>query len=59
MAYPYSYLELDFKAQGVTIPKRGILLLRDSPDPKSRACKEAVPGLIGMNITQRMNQETG
>ena len=50
MAYPYSYLELDFKAQGVTIPKRGILLLRDSPDPKSRACKEAVPGLIGMNI---------
>ena len=57
---PYNgYLELDFKAQGVTIPKRGILVLRDPPDPKSKTCKEAVPGVIGMNIIQRMNQEIG
>ena len=57
---PYiGYLELDFEAQGVTIPQRGILVVRDPPDPQSRARKEAVPGLIGMNIIQRMNQETG
>ena len=55
---PYiGYLELDFEAQGVTILQRGILVVRDPPDPQSRARKEAVPGLIGMNIIQRMNQE--
>ena len=55
---PYiGYLELDFEAQGVPIPKRGVLMVQDPPDPQSRACKEAVPGLIGMNIIQRTNQE--
>ena len=55
---PYiGYLELDFEAQGVTIPNRGVLVVRDPPDPQSRARKEAVPGLIGMNIIQRKNQE--
>ena len=38
---PYiGYLELDFEAQGVTIPQRGILGVRDPPDPQSRARKE-------------------
>ena len=38
---PYiGYLELDFEAQGVTIPQRGILVVRDPPDPQSRARKE-------------------
>ena len=32
-------------------------MLRDPPNPQSRARKEAVPGLIGMKIIQRMNQE--
>ena len=55
---PYiGYLELDFEAEGVPIPKRGVLMVQDPPDPQSRARKEAVPGLIGMNIIQRMNQE--
>ena len=56
---PYiGYLELDFEAQGVTIPQRGILVVKDPPDPQSRARKEAVPGLLGMNIIQKMNEET-
>ena len=38
---PYiGYLELDFEAQGVTIPQRGILVVRDPLDPQSRARKE-------------------
>ena len=38
---PYiGYLELDFEAQGVTILQRGILVVRDPPDPQSRARKE-------------------
>ena len=56
---PYiGYLELDFEAQGVSIPQRGILVVRDPPDPQSRLRKEAVPGLLGMNIIRKMNQET-
>lgn len=56
---PYiGYLELDFEAQGVTIPQRGILVVKDPPDPQSRTRKEAVPGLLGMNIIQKMNEET-
>lgn len=54
---PYiGYLELDFEVQGVTIPQRGILVVRDPPDPQSRARKEAVPGLLGINIIQKMNE---
>lgn len=56
---PYiGYLELDFEAQGVTIPQRGILVVKDPPDPQSRTRKEVVPGLLGMNIIQKMNEET-
>ena len=32
--------------------------MKDPPDPQSRTCKEAVPGLLGMNIIQKMNEET-
>ena len=48
---------LTFEAQGVTIPQRGILVVKDPPDPQSRTRKEAVPGLLGMNIIQKMNEE--
>ena len=35
LGIPYiGYLELDFEAKGVTIPKRSILVLRDPPDPQ-------------------------
>ena len=55
---PYiGYLELDFEAQGVTIPQRGILVVKDPPDLQSRTRKVAVPGLLGMNIIQKMNEE--
>jgi len=56
---PYiGYLELDFEEQGVTIPQRGILVVKDPPDLQSRTSKEAVPGLLGMNIIQKMDEET-
>ena len=55
---PYiGYLELDFEVQGVTIPQRGILVVKDPSDPQSRTHKEAVPGLLGMHIIQKMNEE--
>ena len=41
----------------MAIPQRGILVIRDPLDPESRTRKEAVPGLLGMNIVQKMNDE--
>ena len=42
----------------VTILQQDILAVRDPPDLQSRLRKEAVPGLIGINIIQEISQET-
>ena len=48
---PYvGYFELDVEVLGITVPKRGILMVGDSADPGSRQRKEEVPGLLGMNV---------
>ena len=48
---PYAgYIELDIEVQGVTLEKRGILVVKDPTSPSSRERKREVPGLIGMNI---------
>lgn len=48
---PYmGYVELDVEVLGKVLPKMGILVVKDSPDPNVQRCKNAVPGLLGMNI---------
>ena len=39
-------------------PERYLLVVKEPLDPQSRTRKEAVPGLLGMNIIQKMNAET-
>jgi len=44
----------------MTIPQRGILVVKDPPDLQSRTRKEAVPGLLGMNVIQKIkNKQSG
>ena len=56
---PYiGYFELDVKTLGITIPKRGILVVKDSEDPVTRRRKQEVPGLLGMNVIGQVRKET-
>ena len=55
---PYvGYFELDVEVLGITVPKRGILVVRDSADPGSRQRKEEVPGLLGMNVIGEIRRQ--
>ena len=49
---PYSgYVELDMEIAGRTIPKRGILIVKDPVASSGLAVqKQTVPGLLGMNV---------
>lgn len=44
------YLELDFQVLGKLIPKRGVLVIRDTPDasPNPEIC-----GVLGMNVIRK------
>ena len=56
---PYiGYFELDVETLGITIPKRGILVVKDSEDPVTRQRKQEVPGLLGMNVIGQVRKET-
>ena len=47
---PYlGYFELGVKAFGLNVPRRGILVVKDSTNDAMRARKLDVPGLLGMN----------
>lgn len=55
---PYvGYLELDITLMGKTLPKMGILVVRNPVDPFTSQQKQAVPGLLGMNIIQSCYKE--
>ena len=55
---PYvGYFELDVETLGITVPKRGILVVRDSTDPGTRQRKEEVPGLLGMNVIGEVRRQ--
>lgn len=55
---PYSgYVELDITVLGKTFQNMGILVVRDPIDPLTRQQKQAVPGLLGMNVIQSCYQE--
>ena len=48
---PYlGYFELDIEAFGLNVPRRGILVVKDSANDVMRARKRDVPGLLGMNV---------
>ena len=48
---PYvGYLELDFDVMGWHILSRGVLVVKDPIRPEFRSRKEAIPGLLGMNV---------
>lgn len=48
---PYlGYIELDLYILGVTLPRRGVLIVKDPPDDYMRQKKAAVPGVLGMNV---------
>lgn len=56
---PYiGYFELDVETFGITIPKRRILVVKDSEDPVTRRRKQEVPGLLGMNVIGQVRKET-
>lgn len=56
---PYiGYFELDVETLGITIPKRGILVVKDPEDPVTRRRKQEVPGLLGMNVIGQVRRET-
>ena len=41
---------MDVEVLGTVLPQMGILVVKDAPDPVSMRRKNAVPGLLGMNI---------
>lgn len=41
---------MDVEVLGKVLPQMGILVVKDSPDPHIQRRKNAVPGLLGMNI---------
>mgnify|MGYP005948850939 CR=1 FL=1 len=48
---PYiGYIEVDVHYLGNILKQRGLLIVKDSTDDSTRKRKEAVPGVIGMNI---------
>ncbi|CAB3992256.1 Retrovirus-related Pol poly from transposon 297 [Paramuricea clavata] len=54
---PYlGYFELDIEAFGLNVPRRGILVVKDSANDAMRARKRDVPGLLGMNVLCEMGQ---
>ncbi|CAB3982687.1 Retrovirus-related Pol poly from transposon [Paramuricea clavata] len=54
---PYlGYFELDIEAFGLSVPRRGILVIKDSANDAIRARKRDVPGLLGMNVPCEMGQ---
>lgn len=56
---PYiGYFDVDVETLGITIPKRGILVVKDSEDPVTRRRKQEVPGLLGMNVIGQVRKET-
>lgn len=55
---PYrGYLELDVEVLGKVLPSMGILVVQDTLDTATREKKNAVPGLVGMNILRGCLQE--
>ena len=55
---PYvGYVELDVNVLGKTLPKMGVLVVKDSPDSFSQQQKCKVPGLLGMNIIRSCYHE--
>lgn len=55
---PYlGYVELDVEVLGKVLPRMGILVVKDPPDPLVRRRKNVVPGLLGMNIINRCYDE--
>ena len=58
LAIPYlGYLELDLEVLGKTLPKIGVLVVRDALDATTRQQKISVPGLLGMNAISPCYQE--
>ena len=56
---PYvGYFDLDVETLGITIPRRGILVVNDPEDPVTRWRKQKVPGLLGMNVIGQVRRET-
>ena len=54
---PYvGYFELDVQALGITVPRRGILVIMDPPDTMVRERKRLVPGVLGMNVVSQLRQ---
>uniref|UniRef100_A0A3P9LYG9 Gypsy retrotransposon integrase-like protein 1 n=1 Tax=Oryzias latipes TaxID=8090 RepID=A0A3P9LYG9_ORYLA len=48
---PYlGYIELDVTVLGVTLPGRGILIVKDPMDYSMKQRKVSVPGVLGMNV---------
>lgn len=48
---PYiGYLELDITILGKCMPRRGILVVHDAPDPHMKSQKAVIPGVLGMNV---------
>lgn len=48
---PYlGYVELDMHILGVSLPRRGVLIVKDPIDSHMRQKKAAVPGVLGMNV---------
>ena len=51
LSIPYiGYVELDVKCAGKLLKQRGFLIVKDPTDDSTRKRKEAVPGIIAMNI---------
>ncbi len=44
------YVELDVSLFGVTLPRKGILIVKDACSPTMYAQKQKVPAVLGMNI---------
>ena len=54
---PYiGYIELDVDVLGVTIPSRGILVVKDSDGSLLSSRKKEIPSLMGMNIIRELQQ---
>ena len=52
---PYvGYFELDVQALGITVPRRGVLVVKDPPDTVVRERKRLVPGVLGMNVMSQL-----
>lgn len=51
LTIPYiGYVEFDVKYCGNVLKQRGFLIVKDATDEFTRKRKEAVPGILGMNV---------